>query len=472
LRVIKTRNVMDFGEETSIIKVVGIGGGGVNAVNRMIEESLGGIEFIAMNTDAQALALSEADVKIDIGRELTKGLGAGGDPEIGKKAAEDHTEEIRQALEGAEMVFVTAGEGGGTGTGGAPIVANIARAMGILTVGIVTRPFDFEGRVRAVQADVGVEGLRKEVDALVVIPNQKLLTELSSDITITEAFKAADNVLLQGLQGITDIINVHSLVNTDFADVKSVLKDSGTAIMGIGVASGEDRAIKAAELAMSSPLLETSIVGARGVIMRIQGSSEIGIREAEEATKLVRESAHPEVNLIWGTGLDDSFGDEIKITIIAAGFANSGPNQPGTLGGTLPGGAPTALGTAPASSLSTANSERTRAESNAHEKSTRTGEGSGANTSASYTDSARQGADFDALSGGGALYANNRPDSQVTGTSGLEALINQGSESDSYDSSYTHTGLTSTSLEIPALPETLDNEPVSKNDVDLPDFLR
>jgi cell division protein FtsZ len=451
---------MDFGEETSIIKVVGVGGGGVNAVNRMIEENLGGIEFIAMNTDAQALALSEADVKIDIGRELTKGLGAGGDPEIGKKAAEDHTEEIRQALEGAEMAFVTAGEGGGTGTGGSPIVANIARAMGILTVGIVTRPFDFEGPVRAVQADVGIEALRKEVDALVVIPNQKLLTELSSDITITEAFKAADNVLLQGLQGITDIINIHSLVNTDFADVKSVLKDSGTAIMGIGVASGEDRAIKAAELAMSSPLLETSIVGARGVIMRIQGSSEIGIREAEEATKLVRESAHPEVNLIWGTGLDDSFGDEIKITIIAAGFTNSGSTQPGGAPGTLPGGAPGAHSGAPGAPGTPGG--------------TLPGGAPGATsaTSAGYAGSARQGAGFSAESGGGVPYANNRPDAEVDGTSGLETLINQGSAPDSYGSSYTHTGLTSASLEIPVLPETLDSEPARRPDVDLPDFLR
>lgn len=309
----------------AVIKVVGIGGGGVNAVNRMIEVELKGVEFIAINTDAQALLMSDADVKLDVGRELTRGLGAGADPEVGKKAAEDHAEEIEDVLRGADMVFVTAGEGGGTGTGGAPVVARIARSLGALTVGVVTRPFSFEGRRRANQAEAGIEALRNEVDTLIVIPNDRLLSMADRSVSALNAFHQADQVLLSGVQGITDLITTPGLINLDFADVKSVMQGAGSALMGIGSARGEDRAVQAAELAISSPLLEASIDGAHGVLISIQGGSDLGLQEINEAARLVHEAAHPEANIIFGTVIDDALGDEVRVTVIAAGFDGGAP---------------------------------------------------------------------------------------------------------------------------------------------------
>jgi cell division protein FtsZ len=304
----------------AVIKVVGVGGGGVNAVNRMIERGLKGVEFIAVNTDAQALLMSDADVKLDIGRELTRGLGAGADPEIGRRAAEDHAEEIEQALSGADMVFVTAGEGGGTGTGGAPVVARIAKSIGALTVGIVTKPFSFEGKRRQGQAEEGVASLREEVDTLIVVPNDRLLEIGDRTISMIQAFETADHILLAGVQGITDLITTPGLINLDFADVKSVMQDAGSALMGIGSSRGADRAIKAAELAIASPLLETSIEGAQGVLMSIQGGSNLGLYEINDAAKLVEEAVHPDANIIFGAVIDDSLGDEVRVTVIAAGF--------------------------------------------------------------------------------------------------------------------------------------------------------
>jgi cell division protein FtsZ len=304
----------------AVIKVVGVGGGGVNAVNRMIERGLKGVEFIAVNTDAQALLMSDADVKLDVGRELTRGLGAGADPEIGRRAAEDHAEEIEQALAGADMVFVTAGEGGGTGTGGAPVVARIAKSVGALTVGIVTKPFGFEGKRRQGQAEEGVEALREEVDTLIVVPNDRLLEIGDRTISMIQAFETADHILLAGVQGITDLITTPGLINLDFADVKSVMQDAGSALMGIGSSRGADRAIKAAELAIASPLLETSIEGAQGVLMSIQGGSNLGLYEINDAAKLVEEAVHPDANIIFGAVIDDSLGDEVRVTVIAAGF--------------------------------------------------------------------------------------------------------------------------------------------------------
>jgi len=304
----------------AIIKVVGVGGGGVNAINRMIDRGLRGVEFIAINTDAQALLMSDADVKLDIGREITRGLGAGADPEIGRRAAEDHAEEIEQALAGANMVFVTAGEGGGTGTGGAPVVARIAKSIGALTVGIVTKPFSFEGKRRMSQAEVGVQALKDEVDTLIVVPNDRLLEISDRGISMLEAFETADHVLLAGVQGITDLITTPGLINLDFADVKSVMQDAGTALMGIGSSRGADRAIKAAELAIASPLLESSMEGAQGVLLSIQGGSNLGLYEINDAAKLVEEAAHPDANIIFGAIIDDSLGDEVRITVIAAGF--------------------------------------------------------------------------------------------------------------------------------------------------------
>jgi len=304
----------------AVIKVVGVGGGGVNAVNRMIERGLKGVEFIAVNTDAQALLMSDADVKLDIGRELTRGLGAGADPEIGRRAAEDHAEEIEQALSGADMVFVTAGEGGGTGTGGAPVVARIAKSVGALTVGIVTKPFGFEGKRRQAQAEEGVASLREEVDTLIVVPNDRLLEISDRTISMIQAFETADHILLAGVQGITDLITTPGLINLDFADVKSVMQDAGSALMGIGSSRGADRAIKAAELAVASPLLETSIEGAQGVLMSIQGGSNLGLYEINDAAKLVEEAVHPDANIIFGAVIDDSLGDEVRVTVIAAGF--------------------------------------------------------------------------------------------------------------------------------------------------------
>jgi cell division protein FtsZ len=314
----------------AVIKVVGVGGGGVNAVNRMIELGLRGVEFVAINTDAQALLLSDADVKLDVGRELTRGLGAGADPEVGRRAAEDHAEEIEEALAGADMVFVTAGEGGGTGTGGAPVVARIAKSIGALTIGVVTKPFAFEGKRRLQQAERGVQSLANEVDTLIVVPNDRLLEISDRGISIVEAFATADQVLLAGVQGITDLITTPGLINLDFADVKSVMQGAGSALMGIGSARGADRAIKAAELAVASPLLEASIDGAHGVLLSIQGGSNLGILEINDAARLVQEAVHPEANIIFGAVIDDTLGDEVRVTVIAAGFdGENGRVRPG-----------------------------------------------------------------------------------------------------------------------------------------------
>ncbi|GAB3035833.1 cell division protein FtsZ [Nocardioides flavus (ex Wang et al. 2016)] len=311
----------------AIIKVVGIGGGGVNAVNRMIEVGLKGVEFIAINTDAQALLMSDADVKLDIGRELTRGLGAGANPEVGAKAAEDHADEIEEVIKGADMVFVTAGEGGGTGTGGAPVVARIARSLGALTIGVVTRPFAFEGRRRANSAEEGISQLREEVDTLIVIPNDRLLSITDRNVSILDAFKQADQVLLQGVSGITDLITTPGLINLDFADVKSVMANAGSALMGIGSARGEDRAVAAAEMAVSSPLLEASIEGAHGVLLSIAGGSDLGLFEINEAAALVSQAAHAEANIIFGATIDDALGDEVRVTVIAAGFDGGMPKR-------------------------------------------------------------------------------------------------------------------------------------------------
>lgn len=311
----------------AVIKVVGVGGGGVNAVNRMIEAGLRGVEFIAVNTDAQALLMSDADVKLDIGRDLTRGLGAGADPSKGRQAAEDHSDEIEEALKGADMVFVTAGEGGGTGTGAAPIVAKIARSLGALTIGVVTRPFSFEGKRRATQAESGIEQLREEVDTLIVIPNDKLLQMTDVQVAILDAFKAADQVLMQGVSGITDLITTPGLINLDFADVKSVMSQAGSALMGIGSARGEDRARAAAEIAISSPLLEASIDGAHGVLLSIAGGSDLGLFEVSAAAQLIEEAAHDEANIIFGTVIDDALGDEVRVTVIAAGFDGGQPKK-------------------------------------------------------------------------------------------------------------------------------------------------
>jgi len=311
----------------AVIKVVGIGGGGVNAVNRMIEVGLKGVEFIAVNTDAQALLMSDADVKLDIGRELTRGLGAGANPEVGRKAAEDHREEIEEVLKGADMVFVTAGEGGGTGTGGAPVVANIARKLGALTIGVVTRPFSFEGKRRSTQAEDGIKEMRSECDTLIVIPNDRLLQLGDVGVSLMDAFRSADEVLLSGVQGITDLITTPGLINLDFADVKSVMSGAGSALMGIGSSRGEGRAIQAAGKAINSPLLEASMDGAHGVLLSIAGGSDLGLFEINEAASLVQESAHPDANIIFGTVIDDSLGDEVRVTVIAAGFDSGAPTH-------------------------------------------------------------------------------------------------------------------------------------------------
>ncbi|MGH3900600.1 MAG: cell division protein FtsZ [Pseudonocardiaceae bacterium] len=311
----------------AVIKVAGIGGGGVNAVNRMIEVGLKGVEFIAVNTDAQALLMSDADVKLDIGRELTRGLGAGADPDVGRKAAEDHREEIEEVLKGADMVFVTAGEGGGTGTGGAPVVASIARKLGALTIGVVTRPFTFEGKRRAGQAEDGITELRNECDTLIVIPNDRLLQLGDANVSLMDAFRSADEVLLSGVQGITDLITTPGLINLDFADVKSIMSGAGSALMGIGSSRGEGRSVQAAEKAINSPLLEASMEGAHGVLLSIAGGSDLGLFEINEAATLVQESAHPDANIIFGTVIDDSLGDEVRVTVIAAGFDAGGPSH-------------------------------------------------------------------------------------------------------------------------------------------------
>jgi cell division protein FtsZ len=306
----------------AVIKVVGVGGGGVNAVNRMIEAGIRGVEFIAINTDAQALLMSDADVKLDVGRELTRGLGAGADPEMGRRAAEDHAQEIEECLAGADLVFVTAGEGGGTGTGGAPVVARIAKSIGALTVGVVTKPFKFEARRRRDQAETGIAALRNEVDTLIVVPNDRLLELSDRAISATEAFAIADEVLLSGVQGISDLITNPGLINLDFADVRSVMQDAGTALMGIGSARGAERAIKATEMAARSPLLDQTIDGAHGVLLSIQGGSNLGIHEINEAATLITEHVHPDANVIFGMSIDDTLGDEVRVTVIAAGFDN------------------------------------------------------------------------------------------------------------------------------------------------------
>ncbi|MEY3029467.1 MAG: cell division protein FtsZ [Actinomycetota bacterium] len=311
----------------AVIKVVGVGGGGVNALNRMIQSGLRGVEFVAVNTDAQALLMSDADVKLDIGRDITRGLGAGADPEIGRRAAEEHEAEIEAALKGADMVFVTAGEGGGTGTGGAPVVARIAKRLGALTVGVVTRPFNFEGKRRALQAEEGIKVLRSEVDTLIVVPNQRLLEMSNKRISALEAFLTADDVLRAGVQGISDLIIVPGLINLDFNDVKSVMQGAGSALMGIGTAKGEDRAVRAAEIAISSPLLEATIDGAHGVLILVQGASDLGLHEIDEAARLVQEAVHPEANIIFGATIEDTLGDEVRITVIAAGFDGGEPKR-------------------------------------------------------------------------------------------------------------------------------------------------
>ncbi|SCX12589.1 cell division protein FtsZ [Candidatus Aquiluna sp. UB-MaderosW2red] len=309
----------------AVIKVVGVGGGGVNALNRMIQSGLRGVEFVAINTDAQALLMCDADVKLDIGRDITRGLGAGADPEVGRRATEEHESEIEAALKGADMVFVTAGEGGGTGTGGAPVVARIAKRLGALTVGVVTRPFNFEGKRRAVQADEGIRALREEVDTLIVVPNQRLLEMTNKKISALEAFITADDVLRAGVQGISDLIVVPGLINLDFNDVKSVMQGAGSALMGIGTAKGEDRAVRAAEIAVSSPLLEATIEGAHGVLLLIQGASDLGLHEIDDAARLVQEAVHPEANIIFGATIEDTLGDEVRVTVIAAGFDGGEP---------------------------------------------------------------------------------------------------------------------------------------------------
>lgn len=309
------------------IKVVGVGGGGNNAVNRMISAGLKGVEFISVNTDAQALAVSLCNHKIQIGAKLTKGLGAGGNPEIGQKAAEESREELVRGLQSADMVFVTAGMGGGTGTGAAPIVAEVARELGALTVGVVTRPFSFEGRKRFQQADLGIENLRSRVDTLITIPNDKLLQVIDKNTSIVDAFRIADDVLRQGVQGISDLIAVPGLINLDFADVKSIMKDTGSALMGIGTASGDNRAVEAARMAISSPLLETSVDGARGVLLNITGGTSLGLYEVNEAAEIIAQAVDPDANIIFGAVIDESMNEEVRVTVIATGFDVSAARQ-------------------------------------------------------------------------------------------------------------------------------------------------
>ncbi len=304
----------------AVIKVIGVGGAGVNAINRMIDAGLRGVEFVAVNTDAQALLMSDADFKLDIGRELTRGLGAGSDPEIGREAAESNRSEIEEIVSGADMVFITAGEGGGTGTGASPIIAEIARSAGALTVAIVTRPFAFEGRRRSVQAEAGIAKLKDKVDTLIVIPNERLLTIATDKTSLLNAFKMADEVLLHGVSGITGLITTPGLINTDFADVRMILTNAGSALMGIGTAKGDNRAINAAMAAITSPLLEAAIDGARGILLNITGPSDMGLFELNAAAEVVHAVAHQDANIIFGTVIDDELDDEVRVTVIAAGF--------------------------------------------------------------------------------------------------------------------------------------------------------
>jgi len=308
------------GNYLAVIKVVGIGGGGTNAVNRMVDAGLSGVEFIAVNTDAQALLMCDADVKIHIGSKVTRGLGAGADPAVGQAAAQESRDELKEALKGADMVFITAGEGGGTGTGGAPILAELARELDTLTVGVVTRPFAFEGRRRAEQAERGIDSLRDRVDTLIVIENDRLLQVVEKKTSIVDAFRIADDILRQGVQGITDLITVPGLVNLDFADVRTIMRDAGSALMGIGVASGESRAAEAARTAVSSPLLEASIEGATGILLNITGPTDIGLFEVNEAAEVVTGAADQNANVIFGAVIDESLKDEVRVTVIATGF--------------------------------------------------------------------------------------------------------------------------------------------------------
>lgn len=320
----------------AVIKVVGVGGGGGNAVNRMIEAGLKGVEFIAINTDAQALLMSDADVTLDIGRQLTRGLGAGSNPEVGRQAAEEHREEIEESLKGADMVFITAGEGGGTGTGGAPVVAEIAKGLGALTIGVVTRPFDFEGRVRSNQANLGIERLREHVDTLIVIPNDRLAEIANDKTTMVGAFRMADDILMQGVQGITDLITTPGFINTDFADVKMIMAEAGSAIMGIGRANGENKALSAARNAITSPLLESSIDGARGILLNIAGGPDLTLFEVREAAKIIHDAADPDANIIFGSVIDETLSDEVRVTVIAAGFNSFADRQSKPVAPTTP----------------------------------------------------------------------------------------------------------------------------------------
>jgi len=313
----------------AVIKVVGVGGGGTNAVNRMVDAGLRGVEFIAVNTDAQALLMTDADVKIHIGSKITRGLGAGANPTIGYQAAVESKDELRDALKGADMVFVTAGKGGGTGTGAAPVIAELAKELGALTVGVVTRPFSFEGKRRARQAEEGIRALRDKVDTLIIIPNDRLLQVVERRTSIIDAFKVADDVLRQGVQGITDLITVPGLINLDFADVRTIMRDAGSALMGIGVAGGENRAVEAARAAISSPLLEASVEGAMGILLNITGGSDLGLFEVNEAAEIISSAADSDCNIIFGAVIDEALGDEVRVTVIATGFDSPrGQEQP------------------------------------------------------------------------------------------------------------------------------------------------
>jgi cell division protein FtsZ len=309
-----------LGSYLAVIKVVGIGGGGTNAVTRMVEAGLSGVEFVAVNTDAQALLMTEADVKIHIGSKATRGLGAGADPRVGLAAAEESRDELKEALKGADMIFITAGEGGGTGTGGAPIVAQIGRELGALTVGVVTRPFGFEGKLRADQAEQGIQTLRDSVESLIVIENDRLLQVVEKSTPVTEAFRMVDDILRQGVQGITDLIMVPGLINLDFADVRTIMRDAGSAMMGIGVARGENRAVEAARGAISSALLETTIDGATGILLNITGGPDLGLAEVDEAAQVVTNAADSNANVIFGAVIDEGMGEDVRVTAIATGF--------------------------------------------------------------------------------------------------------------------------------------------------------
>lgn len=334
----------------AMIRVVGVGGGGVNAVNRMIEEGLKGVEFVAINTDSQALLFTDADTKLDIGREATRGLGAGANPEVGRTSAEDHKQEIEESLKGSDMVFVTAGEGGGTGTGAAPVVAGIAKKMGALTIGVVTRPFSFEGKRRTRQAIEGIENLKEVCDTVIVIPNDRLLQLGDAELSMMDAFRAADEVLYNGVQGITNLITIPGMINVDFADVRSVMADAGSALMGVGSARGENRVMTATEQAINSPLLETTMEGAKGVLISIAGGSDLGLQEVHAAASIVEEKADEDANIIFGTIIDDNLGDEVRVTIIATGFdedANKLPDNTQEAAGS------TVIESAPASETAT-----------------------------------------------------------------------------------------------------------------------